>query len=226
MDPVDAGALAAVLRRRPRRRDRRSSTTWSRSASNLLYLTPVFPAASNHRYDAASFDRVDPLLGGDEAYVAADRGGARARHPRHRRPHEQPLRRHARVVPRGATATPARRRRSSTTSRMPRNTEYVSWLGYRACRSSTGRRRSCATGSSRARTRSSRTWLKPPFGADGWRIDVANMTGRLGAVDLQRRGAPAAARDDERHQPRRRSCSASRRTTPRATCRATAGTAR
>src|SRR4029079_9926336 len=31
--------------------------------------TPVFPAASNHRYDAASFDRVDPLLGGDEAYI-------------------------------------------------------------------------------------------------------------------------------------------------------------
>ena len=25
---------------------------------NLLYLTPIFPAASNHRYDAASFDRV------------------------------------------------------------------------------------------------------------------------------------------------------------------------
>ena len=36
---------------------------------DLLYLTPVFPAASNHRYDAASFDRVDPLLGGDEAYI-------------------------------------------------------------------------------------------------------------------------------------------------------------
>ena len=27
-------------------------------------------------------------------------------------------------------------------------------------------------------------WLKPPFYADGWRIDVANMTGRLGEVDL------------------------------------------
>ncbi|MEO5833488.1 MAG: glycoside hydrolase family 13 protein, partial [Nakamurella sp.] len=32
-----------------------------------LYLTPFFPAGSNHRYDAASFDVVDPLLGGDEA---------------------------------------------------------------------------------------------------------------------------------------------------------------
>ncbi|BCW50810.1 hypothetical protein StoSoilB13_31520 (plasmid) [Arthrobacter sp. StoSoilB13] len=27
-------------------------------------------------------------------------------------------------------------------------------------------------------------WLKPPFNLDGWRIDVGNMTGRLGSVDL------------------------------------------
>ncbi len=27
-------------------------------------------------------------------------------------------------------------------------------------------------------------WLRPPYGLDGWRIDVANMTGRLGDVDL------------------------------------------
>src|SRR5699024_5968270 len=29
-------------------------------------------------------------------------------------------------------------------------------------------------------------WLKPPFNLDGWRIDAANMTGRLGAVDHNR----------------------------------------
>ncbi len=27
-------------------------------------------------------------------------------------------------------------------------------------------------------------WLKPPAALDGWRIDVANMTGRHGIVDL------------------------------------------
>ncbi|MDA8438740.1 MAG: glycoside hydrolase family 13 protein [Propionibacterium sp.] len=32
-----------------------------------IYLTPFFPAQSNHRYDATSFDHVDPLLGGDDA---------------------------------------------------------------------------------------------------------------------------------------------------------------
>ena len=32
-----------------------------------IYLTPFFPAESNHRYNASTFDRVDPLLGGDAA---------------------------------------------------------------------------------------------------------------------------------------------------------------
>ena len=34
---------------------------------NVIYLTPFFPSRSNHRYDASTFDRVDPLLGGAEA---------------------------------------------------------------------------------------------------------------------------------------------------------------
>ncbi|THF88618.1 glycoside hydrolase family 13 protein [Deinococcus sp. KSM4-11] len=32
-----------------------------------IYLTPFFPAESNHRYNASTFNEVDPLLGGDEA---------------------------------------------------------------------------------------------------------------------------------------------------------------
>ena len=35
-----------------------------------LYLTPVFPGRSNHRYDASTFDHVDPLLGGDAALAS------------------------------------------------------------------------------------------------------------------------------------------------------------
>ena len=47
--------------------------------ATLLYLTPIFPARSNHRYDAVSFDRVDPLLGGDAALVRAGRAPSTAR---------------------------------------------------------------------------------------------------------------------------------------------------
>jgi alpha-glucosidase len=35
-----------------------------------VYLTPFFPATSTHRYDATSFDCVDPLLGGDAAFAS------------------------------------------------------------------------------------------------------------------------------------------------------------
>src|SRR5262249_45465988 len=38
--------------------------------ANALWLTPFFPAASNHRYDPSSFDQVDPLLGGGEAFAS------------------------------------------------------------------------------------------------------------------------------------------------------------
>jgi len=33
-----------------------------------LYLTPIFPAGSNHRYDASDYHNVDPHLGGNEAF--------------------------------------------------------------------------------------------------------------------------------------------------------------
>ena len=43
-----------------------------------------------------------------------------------------------------------------------------------------------------------RRWLEPPFSADGWRIDVANMLGRQGPVQLGpevARGMRAAVKD-------------------------------
>ena len=46
--------------------------------ADCVYLTPVFEAPSNHKYDATSFDRVDPCFGGDAAFdrlAAACAGG-------------------------------------------------------------------------------------------------------------------------------------------------------
>ena len=34
----------------------------------VLYLSPIFEAASNHRYDTGDYEKVDALLGGDEAF--------------------------------------------------------------------------------------------------------------------------------------------------------------
>jgi alpha-glucosidase len=46
--------------------------------ADTLWLTPFFEAPSNHRYDPATFDHVDPVLGGDAAFEALV-GAARER---------------------------------------------------------------------------------------------------------------------------------------------------
>jgi glycosidase len=38
--------------------------------AGALYLTPIFAAGSNHRYDTIAYDHVDPGLGGDDAFDA------------------------------------------------------------------------------------------------------------------------------------------------------------
>lgn len=36
----------------------------------VLYLSPIFEAASNHRYDTGDYEKIDPLLGGEKAFDA------------------------------------------------------------------------------------------------------------------------------------------------------------
>ncbi len=37
---------------------------------DTLYLTPIFTASSNHRYDTDDYRNVDPALGGNNAFVS------------------------------------------------------------------------------------------------------------------------------------------------------------
>ena len=148
----------------------------------LLYLTPVFPAASNHRYDAASFDRVDPLLGGDEAYIRL----IEAAHARGMRVIGDLTSNHSGDTHewfRSAHRNPGAPEQEFYYFTDAGNTEYVSWLGYDSLPkfdwSSRELRDRFIEGEDSVVAR----WLKPPFGRDGWRLDVANMTGRFGAVD-------------------------------------------
>ncbi len=149
----------------------------------LLYLTPVFPAASNHRYDASSFDVIDPLLGGDDAYALliaeAHARGIRvigdltSNHSGDR--HEWF---------RSAYGNPQALESEFYYFTDDANTRYESWLGNSSLPkfdwSSALLRERFITGEDSIVAK----WLKPPYGIDGWRIDVANMTGRLGDVDL------------------------------------------
>jgi alpha-glucosidase len=150
--------------------------------ANVLYLTPVFPAASTHRYDATSFDDVDPLLGGDEALASL----VRAAHQRGIRVVGDLTTNHVGAQHEWfrAAADPDAPERDFFYFDDGLEHGYECWWGYPSLpkldyRSPELRERMFdGDGSVVAR------WLRPPYDLDGWRIDVANMTGRLGAVDV------------------------------------------
>jgi alpha-glucosidase len=170
----------------------------------LLYVTPFFPAESNHRYDATTFDRVDPVLGGDDALRSLIRqchahgirviGDLTLNHTG---------RRHEWFIA-------AQRDLSSTEASMyyfgDGPADYVAWKGVPSLpklnfTSEALRQRLFDDDGVVAR------WLTPTGpnaddALDGWRIDCANTTARLGAVDLthdvarQTRAAMSAAQPD------------------------------
>ena len=148
---------------------------------NLLYLTPFFPARSNHRYDASTFDHVDPLLGDDDALVRL----VEAAHARGIRVIGDLTSNHsgdAHEWFRAARADAESPERSFYY--LHDDGSYESWLGVPSLPKfdwkSPELRRRFIEGAASVVAR----FLAPPFNLDGWRIDVANMTGRLGDEDL------------------------------------------
>ena len=149
---------------------------------NVLYLTPVFPAGSTHRYDATTFDSVDPLLGGDEAYVSL----VRAAHGRGIRVLGDLTTNHVGSGHEWFVAAQDGRQPESGFFTFDDAFEhgYACWYGVPSLPKlnyeSEQLRERMYAGTSAV----TRRWLEPPYHLDGWRIDVANMTGRLGAIDL------------------------------------------
>ncbi|MEV4655279.1 glycoside hydrolase family 13 protein [Micromonospora sp. NPDC049301] len=146
---------------------------------NTVYLTPIFPARSNHRYDAASFDRVDPLLGGDAALARL----ADAVRARGWRLLGDITSNHTGDAHDWFTAASSRVHAPERDLYYFDETtgDYESWNGVKSLPKlnwgSGELRRRFAT----AEDAVLRRWLRPPYGLDGWRVDVANMTGRRGA---------------------------------------------
>jgi len=147
---------------------------------NTLYLRPFFPARSNHRYDAAAFDRVDPLLGGG----AALRRLAAAVHERGWRLVGDLTTNHCGDTHPWFTAAvsdvdaPER-----AMFYFDEDGDYEAWLGVKSLPKfdwgSVELRRRFFEGRDAVVAR----WLRGPHGLDGWRVDVANMTGRRGRDD-------------------------------------------
>ena len=137
--------------------------------ANVIYMTPIFPAGSTHRYDATSFDRVDPLLGGDEALASL----LRAAHARGIRVLGDLTTNHTGI---GHDWFVDREPFYFLDDALPLG--YEAWMGVR-----TLPKLNWGSDDLRARMLAvARRWLD--FGLDGWRIDVANMTGRLHGDDV------------------------------------------
>ncbi|HSO16234.1 MAG TPA: glycoside hydrolase family 13 protein [Arthrobacter sp.] len=150
--------------------------------ADVIYLTPFFPARSNHRYDASTFASVDPLLGGDAALVEL----VEAAHARGLKVMGDLTANHsgdAHEWFRQALAAPDSEEAGYYYFHEDRS-GYEAWYGVPSLPklnwSSQGLKERFVLADDSPVAR----WLKPPFNLDGWRIDVGNMTGRLGAADL------------------------------------------
>jgi alpha-glucosidase len=153
-----------------------------RLGASLLYLTPIFPAGSTHRYDATSFDRIDPLLGGVDALASL----LAAAHARGIRVLGDLTTNHCGDGHdwfRAARDDPDAPERELFYFDDSFTHGYACWwdiptLPKLDWRSPELRRRMGGV---------ARRWLD--FGLDGWRIDVANMTGRLREIDVNAEAA-------------------------------------
>lgn len=167
--------------------------------AGIVYLTPIFPGESNHRYNATTFDHVDPLLGGDEALASL----ARAVHRRGMHLIGDFTTNHT-----GDTHEWFQRAMLDRHSAehgyyywREKDPGYVGWydvptlpkLNYNG----QGLMQRMALGDDSVTAH----WMKAPVSLDGWRIDVANMTGRYMADDFALEVARAMRRTMDRIKP-------------------------
>ncbi|WP_114855042.1 glycoside hydrolase family 13 protein [Brachybacterium sp. YJGR34] len=162
--------------------------------ADTVYLTPVFPAGSVHRYDASTFERVDPLLGGDEALVRL----SRALHARGMRLLLDLTTNHtgdghewfrAARADAGGEEAGFYLFEDGPDGTGGHPDSYVSWLDVPSLPKLDHRDETLRSRLLRGADSVVGRYLAEPFAADGWRIDVANMTGRHGATDLAHRVA-------------------------------------
>ncbi len=149
----------------------------------MIYLTPIFPARSNHRYDALSFAEVDELLGGDEDFIAL----IEAAHQRGFTVIGDLTANHsgdAHEWFQASHLTPDAPESEFYYWLDDEQRDYAAWLGVPSLPkfnwNSAELRRRFIEGPDSVVAR----WLAPPYSLDGWRIDVANMTGRYLTDDL------------------------------------------
>ena len=151
--------------------------------ANGIYFTPFFPAQSNHRYDASSFDVVDPILGGDKAWFSL----VKAANKRKIKLVGDITSNHC-----GAghywLAKAKRDRNSKEAGYFYWNKKYKwgyeGWWGLESLPKLNYASKELRKVMYEGANSIIRKWLSPKYGMFGWRVDVGNMTGKYGAIDI------------------------------------------
>jgi alpha-glucosidase len=149
---------------------------------NALYLNPIFTAHSNHKYDVTDYHNVDSHFGGNEALVAL-RQALSQRHMRYildivpnHCGYWHPWFQTAQQDPDAPEA--------DFFTFYKRPDDYYSWLGVWMLPKLNYRSHELRRRMYEADDAVFKQWLQPPYSADGWRVDVANMLGRQGDIQM------------------------------------------
>jgi alpha-glucosidase len=149
---------------------------------NALYLNPIFTSPSNHKYDVANYKEVDPHFGGNAALIEL-----------RQETEKRGIRLLLDIVPNHtsvthpwfveAQASPDAESAEFFTFR-DHPTEYETWLGVRTLPKLNYRSDLLRNLMYAGDEAIMRYWLRAPYRIDGWRVDVANMMGRQGEIQL------------------------------------------
>ncbi|MAU08854.1 MAG: alpha-glycosidase [Anaerolineaceae bacterium] len=144
---------------------------------NALYLCPIFKAGTNHKYDIQDFWQIDKHFGGNEALVALreelDRRGMHiilditTNHIGNGNPWYLD----AKDNPNASTA--------DFFDYDPETGKIDTWLGVPLLIKLNYKSQLLRDRMYRDKDAALRYWLNEPYRIDGWRLDVANMTGNL-----------------------------------------------
>ena len=151
--------------------------------ANGIYFTPFFPAQSNHRYDASSFDEVDPILGGDSAWFSLVKAA-----------NKRKIKLVGDITSNHCGAghywlTKARKNRASKEAGFFYWTKkykwgYEGWWGLESLPKLNYASKELRKVMYEDKNSIIRKWLSPKYGMSGWRVDVGNMTGKYGEIDI------------------------------------------
>jgi len=151
--------------------------------ANGIYFTPFFPSKSNHRYDATSFDSIDPLLGGDKAFISFMKAAHKAKIKvlgditTNHCSNEHPWFKKGK---RDKTSKEHNFFYWDKKTKLGYGTFYdVAQMPKLNFTSKTLRKRFYQDKGSVIKR-----WLSPKYDLDGWRIDVGNQTGRYREDDV------------------------------------------